>query len=170
MVAAGGFIVVFALFVPLEQSWRSWTLRAYGTAIFVAILVQGAVWWRGRLRDLQARLPRPDAAELRVFDRLRGINWILLAAFPLLVAWMRAISGPIPPADLGWGLALAFCAVIEQVNYYHHQLSYGYGLDFWYLRRNRRLRRGNIARYLDAAVHAGATVDRAYNPRQEGAD
>lgn len=155
--ASGVFLLVFAYMVPLEESWWSWLLRAYGLAIFLCLLLQGAVWWRGRLRDLQARRPRPPAVRLLRFDRLRRINWLLIGAFPLLVAWRRSFAVPIPAADMGWGIVLILGATLEQVNYFYYQLTYGYGLDFWYLRRHRRLRRGNIARYRDAAAEARAT-------------
>lgn len=150
LVAAVGFLLLFVLTVPLDQSWRSWILRAYGITVFLAILAQGSCWWWGRLHDLRARRQRPRLATLRRFGRLRQINWGLIAAFPLVVWWMSGSPGVISPGDLGWGTLLIVAAAIEQVNYFHYQLSYGYGLDVWYLRRHRRPRRGNIARYLDA--------------------
>lgn len=154
LVAAAAFLLLFLIYVPLEQPWPSWILRVYGLAILLFLLGQGAFWWRGLLLDIQAHRRNPTLATLRVFERLRRINWVAIAGFPLLAVWRATASEPTSTADLGWGIALATAALIEQINYYHYQLSYGYGQDLWYLRRHRRLRRGNIARHLDAARKA----------------
>ncbi len=40
-------------------------------------------------------------------------------------------------------------AVLEQINYYYYQLMYDNPYDWNYLRRERRLRRGSVAKVLE---------------------
>jgi hypothetical protein len=151
LVAAGGFLLAFVVYVPLERPWPDWILRASGLFILLVLLVEGAFWWRGRLSDLEALRRQPSSSTLQAFRILRTANWLLIAIFPALVAWRMTWSRPPPAADPRWGIALAVGALLEQVNYFHYQLSYGYGLDFWYLRRYRRLRRGHVSLHLSRA-------------------
>lgn len=149
--AIAAFLIFFWLVIPPAGHWSRWIVRTYALAIFLGILLQGVFWWRGRLRLLLMADSVKPTRGVRRYRRLRWLNWLLIAAFPLVVAIKGANSpGPFPDGDVWWGVGFIVGALLEQVNYYHFQLTYGYGLDFWYLRRNRRLRRGNIARYLDS--------------------
>lgn len=151
LVAAAGFLLAFVVYVPLERPWPDWILRAYGLSILLVLLVGGALWWRGRLSDLGAHRRQPSPSTLQTFRILRAANWVLIAIIPALVAWRMTWSRPPAAADPGWVIALAMGALLEQINYFHYQLSYGYGLDFWYLRRYRRLRRGHVSIHLSRA-------------------
>lgn len=107
------------------------------------LLLTGAAYWASKVRQLDDRTPLPRG--LAVFAVLRPIGWVLSVGALVLVV---AVRGPSPT---GWlpGLAFAVLAVLEQVNYFHLQLSYDNPSD---LRRVFRsgLRSSKLARDLSA--------------------
>lgn len=78
---------------------------------------------------------------------------LLRAANPALPTAGAVVAGSGLGSDAPWthawpGAALWLFAVLEQVNYFHVQLSHGTRADVARLRRSRRLRPSHLARDL----------------------
>lgn len=144
------FPVLLLWFAARDGAWSNWLGRGYAVAVVSAILLQGVAWWRWKLRLLREGRRTMPLPLLAGYRRLRALNWLLIALFPvvLLLTWM--LTGRAPPAADTWlGLLFLGGAVLEQINYYYVQLMYDNPYDWAYLRRHRRLRRGSIAKALD---------------------
>ncbi|WP_067168519.1 hypothetical protein [Microtetraspora niveoalba] len=112
-----------------------------GFALVAALLVQGALYWAAKLRQLRERGALPG---VRAFQIARATD------VPVLVAGLT-FTGCAVAADPGrgsWpGLLFALFAVLEYVNYFHVQLMHDTAADL------RRLlttgpRRSHLARDL----------------------
>lgn len=139
-------------FAARGGAWSDWIGRFYAIGVVSAILFQGVVWWRWKLRILRAGRRTMPPRVLAAYRRLRGLNWLLIALFPaaLLAAWAIRRQAP-PAADVVVGLLFLVGATLEQINYYYVQLMYDNPYDWAHLRRERRLRRGSIATALAQA-------------------
>ncbi|MCB0077558.1 MAG: hypothetical protein KDD73_09025 [Anaerolineales bacterium] len=143
------FIALFLNYALADGDWRNWIVRGYSLAVVLLILLQGIVWWRWKLRVLKADQPTIPPNILRGFAGFRTVNWSLIALFPLVVAAKWAVTHELwPSTDLLIGSLVMVGALLEQINYYHYQLMYDNAYDWDYLRRNRRLRQGNIGKAL----------------------
>lgn len=49
------FAMLFLNRALADGDWTNWIVRAYSLAVVIVILLQGIVWWRWKLRILQAR-------------------------------------------------------------------------------------------------------------------
>jgi len=116
-----------------------WIVRAPGLLLVSYLLLQGALYWHFKLRDVQLRCGFP-AVFGTLFRTFRWSNPVLLAACAAFAA-SRAPQG----ADLAWIAGLLGFALLEHVNYYHWQLMYDTPGAWAALRRNRRLRRAALA-------------------------
>jgi|ADGO01.1.fsa_nt_gi hypothetical protein len=147
------FPVLMLWFAARDGAWSEWLSRGYAVAIVSWILLQGVAWWRWKLRLLREGRRTMPPQVLAVYRRLRSLNWLLIALFPLVPLLTWALTGRVPPvADIVLGLLFLGGAVLEQINYYYVQLMYDNPYDWAYLRRHRRLRRGSIAKALDSAT------------------
>jgi hypothetical protein len=135
-------------FAARDGAWTNWVGRGYAVVVVSCILLQGVAWWRWKLRLLREGRRTMPLSVLAVYRRLRALNWLLIALFPvvLLLRWM--LTGRAPTADTWLGLLFLGGAALEQINYYYVQLMYDNPYDWAYLRRHRRLRRGSIAKAL----------------------
>ena len=148
------FVVLLVAGAVQQGAWVNWIARAYGVGIVVWILMQAVVFWRWKLRLLaqgQRTLPAEVVLRFRFF---KNLNWILIAAFPLvvLVEWLAA-GGRLSHVDVGLGTLFLLGAIVEQINYYHYQLMYfDSRYDWRYLKLHKRFRIGSIARMLTPAI------------------
>lgn len=79
-------------------------------------------------------------------------QWTLIGGFPFVAVLATQITHqPLISLDTFLGAVFLVGAVLEQINYYYVQLMYDSAYDWSYLRTHRRLRRGSIAKALDAA-------------------
>jgi hypothetical protein len=151
-----GEAVAAMLFVGLllwfaDGRWQQWIARTYSLSIVILILIQGIVWWRLKLRLLRGNQHRMRLRIRASFRFWRRVNWWLIGGFPLVVLiTTRLTNQPIISVDTLIGLLFLGGAMLEQINYYYYQLMYDSAEDWKYLRKYRRLRRGNIAKALDA--------------------
>ncbi|GID27406.1 hypothetical protein [Paractinoplanes brasiliensis] len=124
--------------IGLPPSWPNMV----GFALFALLLLQGAAYWRAKLRALsppQRALPwRP------FFLAARATNPILLLAGIALTGYAAVTD----PGRSSWpGLAFAVFAVLEYINYFHLQLANDTRADLRRLRHH-GLRRSHLARDL----------------------
>lgn len=144
------FIYLFAFFAARDAGWHNWILRGYSLAVVIIILLQGVSWWRWKQHQLAKDTRDMPAHIVTRFHRLRTVNWLLIAAFPLAMLGKRVITGALTTsADLWLGLLILAFAALEQINYYYVQLMYDSRYDWNYLRTHRSLRRGTIGKVLD---------------------
>ncbi|MFO7167384.1 MAG: hypothetical protein DIU80_005080 [Chloroflexota bacterium] len=134
-----------------DSDWTNWIARTYSLAVVVGILFQGVIWWRWKLRVLRAGERIMPAHVLAQFQRLKQLNWALIALFPavLLVKWW--LTSALWTGDTLYGLLILGGAVLEQINYYYYQLMYDNRYDWRYLLTRRRLRPGTVAKALALA-------------------
>lgn len=159
--ALNGALVPFAVFGLLDCPPS--LANVVGALVVSALLAVGAAYWAVKLRQLDRRTPLPEG--LGAFAVLRVVSWALCGvAFGIAVG-----AGVRGAAAAHWvpGLALALFAVLEQVNYFHVQLSHDNVHDLRRLARS-GLRRSKLARDL-AARHSGRPVPglRFPPPRQD---
>ena len=103
-----------------------------GYALFALLLLQGAGYWLGKLRQTGRTVPG-----LWFFRAARVVNPGLLLAGLIITVHGRA-----------WpGLFFAVLAVLEQINYFHVQLMHDNRADLRRLHRH-GLRRSHLARDL----------------------
>lgn len=145
------FVAILLWSAWRDGVWQHWIVRTYSLGVVILILIQGATWWRWKLRVLandQRHLPAPVLA---AFRRWRRINWWLIGAFPLIVVAAQRLTGQaLISVDAVVGLLIWIGAILEQINYYYTQLMYDNAYDWAYLRTHRQLRRGTIAKEFDA--------------------
>ena len=154
------FVGVFLSVALADGRWTHWIARSYALAVVVLILAQGVIWWRWKLRQLQAGQRTMPVEVLRKFRRYQRLNWLLIGAFPAVLALKWWVTGRFwPDEDTGFGLLFLGGALLEQINYYYYQLMYDSRYDWAYLRTHRRLRPGSIGKAL--AEQAAARVERS---------
>ena len=115
--------------------WQQWIARIYSVGVVIAILVQGIVWWRLKLRMLNNNQRHMPVPALKSFQVWRRINWLLIGSFPLVVALAAQLTDQLSiTTDTMFGLLFLGGAVLEQINYYYVQLMYDSSYDWAYLR------------------------------------
>lgn len=154
------FIAVYLILALHDGQWSRWVLRGYSLAVVVFILIQAVFWWLWKVRLLRQNSREMPLHVVARYRRLRGLNWLLIAGF-VPVALLKALflgelaigEGDFGEADFDsdfwYGLLIMGGAVLEQINYYYYQLMYDNPYDWNYLRRERRLRRGSVAKVLE---------------------
>lgn len=117
-------------------------VNVFLTGVALAVLVQGALYWRLKRRQLQRGEPAPQGMEW--FRALRLVNWVLI-----IVGWGWLVWHILTSSFAGNGVGLLFglLAVAEQVNYFSFQLMYDSGAELQRLFRH-GLRRSHLARDL----------------------
>lgn len=152
-VSATLFIILLVASAVREGAWINWIARAYSVGVVVWILMQAVVFWRWKLRLLRQRQRTLPAQVVRRLRRFKHLNWILIGAFPLVVfaEWLLS-GGRVSQADVGLGTLFLVGAILEQINYYYHQLMYDSRYDWRYLMLHRRLRIGSIAKVLTQGI------------------
>ena len=156
------FVALLLIFAVADGVWSRWILRSYSVAVVVIVLSQSVVWWRWKLRLLSEGRRQMPSQFVANFGRLRWLNWALIAGFALAVLAKRWLIGELPAdRDLWLGLMFLGGAVLEQINYYYYQLMYDNSYDWNYLRTERRLRRGTIAKVLARNERRSSPENRA---------
>ncbi|WP_017594942.1 hypothetical protein [Nocardiopsis potens] len=139
-------IPVFAAVALLWEMPFS-TANTVGLGLLFLVLAEGGAYWWAKRRQLVRGLPLPPG--MPVFAVLKRVNLALLAAGAAAIAAAPLLG------DTGtrfWpGVLLWLFAVVEQVNYFHVQLSHDNRADLARLLRTRRLHRSHLARDLDRA-------------------
>ena len=151
--AAALFLALFLWVTYQDGRWQHWVVRTYSLGVVLLILLQGVAWWRWKIHLLDTQQRQMPAPVIRVYRAWRWINWLLIGGFPLVVVsttWLT--QQPLLAPDTWLGLLMLGGAVLEQINYYHVQLMYDSAYDWTHLRAHRRLRRGTIAKALDASL------------------
>jgi hypothetical protein len=135
-------VVIFpGLILALWQRFQIGGFTVYTTAVVCGLLLVGAAFWHRMYWDVlrgTRTLVRPGPL-FRVLNSLFGA---LVLSIPVVLLWMDAIH----PDDRLVGAAMGVLALLEYLNYFYVQLSYDNQADVRYLLRQRRLKRGIIAR------------------------
>lgn len=123
--------------------WPLTVANLSGAIACAVLLLAGAAYWASKVRQLTERTMLPRG--LGFFAAFRPIGWVLSIGALAVVLVLR---GPTAAAWLP-GLVTAVLAVLEQINYFHVQLSHDNPSD---LRRFFRtgLRSSKLARDLTA--------------------
>ncbi|PSK98947.1 hypothetical protein CLV63_104171 [Murinocardiopsis flavida] len=116
-----------------------------GLALVLVVLAEGGAYWWVKSVQLAAGAAAP--AGMGVFRVLDRVNVVVLAGGAAVVGAGAVESGG--GAGVWPGAALWVFAVLEQVNYFHVQLSHDTRADLSRLVRSRRLRRSHLRRDLD---------------------
>lgn len=119
-----------------------------GFAAFALLLAQGAAYWTAKLRQLASGAP--DLPGAGAFAFCSRANPPVLLAVVLFTGWSAFEA---PGAATFPGLGFALFAVLEQVNYFHTQLSYDNAAELRRLAAN-GLRRAHLA--VDLERHRAA--------------
>ena len=149
------------LLVPVFLLWlNQWQISVITVAPMAAtimLLAIGALYWRGKVRQLQG--------EGRDFTRLlRGISFCQRPALVLtLLSCLTALGGWLVPdwsaglADRNIATGCAILAVLEYVNYYHLQLHhFDNQEDFQRLLAGKGFRKSWLSRDLEALRKASS--------------
>jgi hypothetical protein len=135
-------VVIFpGLILALWQRFQIGGFTVYTTAVVCGLLLVGAAFWHRMYWDVlrgTRTLVRPGPL-FRVLNSLFGA---LVLSIPVVLLWMDAIH----PDDRLVGAGMGVLALLEYLNYFYVQLSYDNQADVRYLLRQRRLKRGIIAR------------------------
>lgn len=132
-----------------DNHWQHWLVRGYSVSVVIFILIQGTVWWRWKLHVLKQNQRTIPESVLRRYRMWRTINWGLIACFPLVVfAALSLADQPASSLDKWLGLLFWLGAILEQINYYYVQLMYNSRYDWQYVKTQRRLRTGTVAKAL----------------------
>ena len=143
------FVALFLYRALSDGQWANWVARTYSLAVVIMILLQGIIWWRWKIRILQAGQRTMPARILVWFRRFRWINWLLIGLFPLVLWLTWRFTGLLWSSRDTWlGLFFIGGALLEQINYYYTQLMYDNPYDWNYLRTHRRLHQGSIGKAL----------------------
>ena len=120
----------------------SWQLQLGGMAMVSYILLQGAYYWHLKQAAQVNRTPLPA-----YFHALfKGFQWSNVAGLcAMALALVYGATGSTSPASMLWACGLTFFALLEHINYYHHQLMYDTRGAFAGLFRHRRLRKAALA-------------------------
>ncbi|OYO18764.1 hypothetical protein BI335_06930 [Enemella evansiae] len=123
--------------------WPLTVANLSGAVACGVLLLAGAAYWATKVRQLDERTMLPRG--LGAFAVLRPIGWVLSLGALLLVVVLRGPNG------IAWlpGLGTAVLAVLEQINYFHVQLSHDNPSDLARLFRS-GLRSSKLARDLAA--------------------
>lgn len=153
--AAVAFSALLVWSIYLHGIWQQWIARTYSVLVIINILLQGVVWWRIKLHLLNTDDRHVSSPIRDAFAFCRRINWLLIGLFPVIVILAsRLTHQSLVSLDTALGLLFLGGAVLEQINYYYVQLMYDSAYDWAYLRTHHRLRRGSIAKVLDASPEA----------------
>ncbi len=90
--------------------------------VFSIIVIEGSFYWRNKLKMVKRQKALSNIEIGRIYNKLRWINVILLAAYLLVI-----IIAALAKEDLSGiivGILLYCFAIIEQINYFHIRLSY----------------------------------------------
>ncbi len=94
----------------------------YPLLVFSIIVIEGSFYWRNKLKMVKRQKALSNIEIGRIYNKLRWINVILLAAYLLVI-----IIAALAKEDLSGiivGILLYCFAIIEQINYFHIRLSY----------------------------------------------
>ncbi|MFW5416430.1 hypothetical protein J0910_07390 [Nocardiopsis sp. CNT-189] len=148
-----GLAVVETLCIPLFAAvallWEMplTAANAAGLGLLFLLIAEGGAYWRAKARQLARDLPLPEG--MPVFAALKRANLVLFAAAAAAIA--AALAGGDTGTRVWPGVLLWLFALVEQVNYFHVQLSHDNRADLARLLRTRRLHRSHLARDLDRA-------------------
>jgi hypothetical protein len=132
------FFPALVLLIGLISRRAAGPLTWYSVTLVTWLLWQGAAYWQLKLAAVQTRAPIPSPW-IRCFAVLRWVNWALLAAAPLLVAFQLIARVGLTAFDATLSAMFYILAVLEQINYYHYQLMYDHPRDWRTLLAHRKL-------------------------------
>jgi hypothetical protein len=145
------FINIFLLpailyFTLMRQKTPNWQPFAFGMFVICIILAQGTFYWHLKLQSVyKNELVLPSYFE-RAFSLFKWVNVALLSIYPILMIANR-ITPLVHFQTSFWSNALFLFALLEQVNYYHYQLSHDNLNDIRFLIKHKKFRRSPL--YVD---------------------
>lgn len=101
-----------------QLNWASF----YPLLVFSLIVTEGSFYWRNKLKKVRGKKALTNVEIGRVYNKLRWINGVLLAACLPVILIPALSEGELAGTTVG--VLLFFCAIIEQINYFHVRLSY----------------------------------------------
>jgi hypothetical protein len=136
-------VVIFpGLILTLWQSFQIGGFTVYTTAVVCGLLLVGAAFWYRMYCDVLRRT-RTLARFGLLFRVLNSLFGALVLSIPVvLLIWMDTMHRD----DRLVGGGMGVLALLEYLNYFHVQPSYDNRADVRHLLRQRRLKRGIIAR------------------------
>ena len=155
---AGNVVLVPAIMLVLSEGRLSWISLA-PLAATMLLLVIGALYWRGKVRQLRGEGEGKGKGRGEGFAVLlrRIAAWRLPALVLCVAACLSAVAGWVMPgwsaglADRNVATGCALLAVLEYVNYYHRQLQhFDNRADFLRLLAGKGFRQSWMARDLAA--------------------
>lgn len=136
----------FLYFSLVRLKTSNWQPFAYSMFVLCIILAQGTFYWHLKLQSVYKNTLDLPSYFKQMFSAFKWINIALLSLYPILMIGNR-ITPFIPFQASFWSNALFVFVVLEQINYYHYQLSHDNLNDIRFLIKNKKIRRSPL--YVD---------------------
>jgi len=142
-------LLCIPIFTAVALLWKMpfTAANTAGLGLLLILLAEGGAYWWVKARQLARDRPLP--AGMPVFAALKRANLVPFAAGAAAIA--AALAGGETGTRVWPGVFLWLFALVEQVNYFHVQLSHDNRADLSRLLRTRRLHRSHLARDLERA-------------------
>lgn len=121
----------------------NWQPYAYNMAIVCIILGQGTLYWHLKIIALEKGSRQFPPWFYPLFRTFWWLNAVLLLGYLLYITRQYA-SGTGAETFTIWSHLLWLFALLEQINYYHYQLSHDNWEDLRYLHQFKKLRKSPL--------------------------
>ena len=139
------FFNIFLLPALLLTRLRTpnWQPYAYSMFVLCAILAQGAFYWHLKLQSVYKNTSDLPSYFMWTFSNFKRINIVLLFMYPIFMI-INSFTSLIPFQTSFWSNALFAFAILEQINYYHYQLSHDNLNDLQFLIKHKKIRKSPL--------------------------
>lgn len=136
----------FLSFTLIRLKTPNWQPFAYSMFVLCIILAQGTFYWYLKLQSVYKNTQDLPSYFKQTFSAFKGVNVALLSMYLVFMIGNR-ITTFIPFQVSFWSNALFVFVILEQINYYHYQLSHDSLNDIRFLIKHKRIRRSPL--YVD---------------------
>jgi len=136
----------FLYFTLVRLNIPDWQPFAYSMFVLCVILAQGTFYWHLKLQSVYKNTLDLPSYFKQTFTTFKWMNVTLLSMYPIFMIANR-ITPFIPFQVSFWSNALFVFVILEQINYYHYQLSHDNLSDIRFLIKYKRIRRSPL--YVD---------------------
>jgi hypothetical protein len=137
------------IYLLINHSANDIFLLIYGLLVCTIILLEGQHYWKLKLFRLTNR-PIDQEKNIRIFNKLRIINIILIVLIPvILIVQLYLSNWTVKEENLfAWAICANIFAVLEHINYYHIQLMIDNKKDLEYVMKNKRFKTASLRKDL----------------------
>lgn len=124
----------------------NWQPFAYGMFVLCLILAQGTFYWHLKLQSVYKNTLDLPSYFKSMFSTFKWVNVALLSMYPIFMIGNCIVSF-LPFQVSFWSNALFAFVILEQINYYHYQLSHDNLNDIRFFIKHKKIRRAPL--YID---------------------